>query len=150
MNFDQTERELTTSEQEQDLSRKMMVWVNSFPETPVLVIRYEDVVPGKPGMYLSLLPGSYKTKRYILGGYQAEYQFDVVYRIQPAQNDAMRLDADELLNRLGDWARLNPPDLGGNMRVLRMRQTTRSSVFAGYENGDEDHKISITMTYEVI
>ena len=30
-----------------------------------------------------------------------------------------------------------------------MEATTRSSVFAVYENGDEDHQILMKMTYEV-
>ena len=62
-----------------------------------------------------------------------------------------RLKADELLNALGDWAASEtPPDIGDGRRVIRIEPTTRSSLFAVYENGDEDHQILMKMNYEVI
>lgn len=102
-------------------------------------------------MALSTIQAAYIVKKYILGGYQAEYQFKVIYRMKPGNSNDKRLKADETLNALGDWAaRETPPDIGDGRRVIRIEPTTRSSLFAIYENGDEDHQILMKMNYEVI
>ena len=44
----------------------------------------------------------------------------------------------------------NDPFIGEGKRVIRIEPTTRSSLFAVYENGDEDHQILMKMNYEVI
>lgn len=101
-------------------------------------------------MALSTIQATYIVKKYILGGYQAEYQFKVIYRVKPGNSNDKRLKADELLNTLGDWVESEtPPDIGGGLRVIRIEPTTRSSLFAMYENGDEDHQILMKMNYEV-
>lgn len=102
-------------------------------------------------MALSTIQAAYIVRKYILGGYQAEYQFKVIYRMKPGNSNDKRLKADELLNALGDWAAIEPPpDIGDGRRVIRIEPTTRSSLFAVYENGDEDHQILMKMNYEVI
>ena len=102
-------------------------------------------------MALSTIQAAYIVRKYILGGYQAEYQFKVIYRMKPGNSNDKRLKADELLNALGDWtASETPPDIGAGRRVIRIEPTTRSSLFAVYENGDEDHQILMKMNYEVI
>lgn len=131
------------------ISRNMLAWLNTYPEKPVSLIEYEFLDAGKPGMALSTIQGAYKTKQYITGGYVAQYQFKVIYRLQTVTNND-RLGADELLNALADWmtAKDNRPDIG--YRVLRITCDSRSSLFGAYDNGDEDHQILMTMTYEVI
>ena len=101
-------------------------------------------------MDMSTNQAAYNDKKYILGGYQAEYQFKVIYRIKPGNSNDKRLKADELLNALGDWALTQTPDIGTGRRVIRVEPTTRSSLFAMYDNGDEDHQILMKMNYEVI
>lgn len=145
---------LAAKAEEDQVSRNMVIWANTFPDLPeglagLLPVDYEHLIPGKPCMALSTIQSAYIIKRYILGGYQAQYQFKIVYRVQPGRSLDSRLKADELLNRFGDWAESQRPEIGGNMRVLRIEATTRSSLFANYENGDEDHQILLNMTYEV-
>ena len=41
-------------------------------------------------------------------------------------------------------------DLGEGINALKVEATTRASLFAMYENGDEDHQILMKLTYEVI
>ena len=132
-----------------NVSRSMLAWLNSYPQKPVDLIAYEFLDTDKPSVALSTIQGAYKTKQYITGGYVAQYQFKVIYRVQAASNND-RLNADETLNEMGDWMadRANAPDIG--FRVLRVVCDSRSSLFAAYENGDEDHQILMTMTYEVI
>lgn len=137
-------RVLVAAEEEADISRKMLVWANSYPKKPT-DINYEYLAPDAEGMALSTMQGAYITKRYLYGGYRAEYDFKVIYRIKGTSNDK-RLMADELLNSFGDWARMNLPDL--NVIVLRVEPTARASLFAIYENGDEDHQILMKLTYE--
>jgi len=115
-------------------------------------INFEFLTDNMPCMALSTIQTPYITKRYIYGGYQAEYQFKVIYRIIPGSTASpdKRLKADELLDRLGDWVQRGAPDLGNGIRAMGVEPTTPASKFAEYENGDEDHQILCKMTYEVI
>ena len=147
-------RMLAAAEEVDKISRSMLVWANTFPEKPVYIIKYEfltvdDVTGDETAMALSTIQGTYITRRYILGGYQAEYQFKLIYRIKPGDSNDKRLEADELLNHFGDWARKNLPDLGDEIRALRVEPTTQSSKFAAYEDGYEDYQILMKLTYEV-
>lgn len=138
------------SAEEDQISRKMLVWLNTFPQKLVDVIRFEFLPADSPAMAMSTIQAAYIVQKYILGGYQAEYQFKVIYRIKPGNSNDKRLKADELLNALGDWALTQTPDIGTGRRVIRVEPTTRSSLFAMYDNGDEDHQILMKMNYEVI
>lgn len=145
---------LVAAEEVDKISRSMSIWANTFPESPVSLIRYEFLnIDKKTGdetaMALSTIQGTYITKRFILGGYQAEYQFKLIYRIKPGESNDKRLEADELLNHFGDWARKNLPDLGDEIRALRVEPTTQSSKFSAYKDGYEDYQILMKLTYEV-
>lgn len=142
------------AEEVDKISRSLSVWANTFPGKPVAVIRYEFLdIDEKTGdetaMALSTIQGTYITRRYILGGYQAEYQFKIIYRIKPGNSNDKRLQADEMLNRFGDWAMTQKPDLGEGINALKVEPTTQSSKFAEYEDGYEDYQILMRLTYEV-
>lgn len=146
---------LVEKSEEDQVSRNMVIWANTFPDLPDdlsgdIAINYEYLVADFPCMALSTIQSTYIVKRNILGGYKAEYQFKIIYRIKPGKSIDKRLKADELLDRFGDWARTQQPYIGENMRSISIEATTRSSAFAVYENGDEDHQILMKMTYEVI
>lgn len=142
---------LAPAEEVSRISRSMLVWANTFPEKPCM-IQYEFLdISGsvETGMALCTIQGTYITRRDILGGYQAEYPFQLIYRIRPGGSNDRRLQADELLNRFGDWARTQKPNLGENITAQRVEPTTRSSKFAAYEDGYEDYQIRMKLTYEV-
>lgn len=146
------ERTLVAQKEVDQISRAMLAWANTFPNKPVTVINYEFLSVDtceESGMALSTIQGTYITKRYILGGYQADYQFKLIYRVKPGNSNHARLSADELLNYFGDWARGEHPNLGDGIRALRIEPTTQSSKFAAYEDGYEDYQILMKMTYEV-
>ena len=126
----------------------MMVWVNTYPNLPVSVINFEQLKADTASMALSTMQGAAILQRYITGGHLGEYQFKIIYRLKPGASNDARLKADELLNAIGDWATDNQPTLGDGLRVVKIESTTRSSLFAVYENGDEDHQILMRMTYE--
>lgn len=143
------------SQDEQDkISRNLLVWLNTCPELPQTVdlIRYETLEDDTTCMALSTIQGAYILERYILGGYKSEYQFKLIYRTKPGTSMDKRLKADELLDRIAAWANDNKKSLqlGDGIRVINVEPNTRSSLFAIYENGDEDHQTLMTLTYEVI
>lgn len=144
-------RQLAATAEVDKISRNMLVWVNTFPEKPVVVIQYENLridTGEETAMALSTIQGTYIVKRFIMGGYQGEYQFKLIYRIKPGKSNDKRLQADELLNRFGDWARWERPELGEGIRAVRVEPTTQSSKFAAYEDGYEDYQILMKLTYE--
>lgn len=143
---------LVTAEEETDISRKMMVWANSFEDedAPAATINYEFLAADSAGMALSTIQGTYITRRYILGGHEAEYQFKIIARVIPGKSNDKRLTADALLNRFGDWAYKNWPELGEGLRVRSMTVASRAALFAQYQDGTEDHQILLKMLYEVI
>ena len=135
--------------EEDQVSRKLLAWLNTYPDKPVDLIRFEFLPADTEAMAVSTIQAAYIVRKYILGGYQAEYQFKVIYRVKPGNSIDKRLKADETLNALGDWADGQRPNIGDGKRVISLEPTTRSSLFGTYENGDEDHQILIKMNYEV-
>lgn len=142
-------KKAVSAAEEDQVSRKLLVWLNTFPEKPIDLIRFEFLPANAEAMAMSTIQAAYISKKYILGGYMAEYQFKVIYRVNPGNSNDKRLKADELLNALGDWAIGQHPDIGEKKRVLSVEPTTRSSLFVVYENGEEDHQILMKMNYEV-
>lgn len=150
--MDSKQKKLVSAEEEQDISRKMMIWANSFSDDdmPAATINYEFLAADTAGMALSVIQGAYITRKYLLGGHEAEYQFKIIARIFPGTSNDKRLKADAVLNRFGEWAMQNYPSLGDGIRVRRMETASRATMFARYEGGAEDHHILMKMTYEVI
>lgn len=146
--MEQVKKTVSAAEEDQ-VSRKLLVWLNTFPERPVDLIRFEFLPADTEAMAMSTIQAAYIVSKYILGGHLAEYQFKVIYRVKPGNSIDKRLKADELLNALGDWTVGQRPDIGDGKRVVSIEPTTRSSLFAVYENGDEDHQILMKMNYEV-
>lgn len=144
---DQLPALVSTQEQDQ-ISRLLLAWLNEYPGLPVTAINYEFLAEGQTGMALSVIQGAYKTKRYLRGRYEAQYQFKVIYRLQPSSTGT-RLKADEFLDTFGDWAvnRKDLPMVGAGKKVVRLTVNSRSALFGRYENGDEDHQILMTMDY---
>lgn len=147
-------KKLVSAAEEDKISRAMLVWLNTWPDKPVDLIRYE-FLPADVGtngeMALSTIQSTYIVRRYIYGGYRAEYQFKIIFRLKAGTSTDKRLKADELLNSLGDWVMEQPhPDIGEGRHIVRIEPTTRSSLFALYDNGEEDHQILMKMNYEVI
>lgn len=142
-------KKAVSAAEEYQVSRKLLVWLNTYPEKPVDLIRFEFLPADTTAMAMSTIQAAYILKKYILGGYKAEYQFKLIYRIKPGNSNDKRLKADELLDALGDWTIGQRPDIGEGKTVVSVEPTTRSSLFAMYENGDEDHQILMKLTYEV-
>lgn len=148
---EQKPRALVAAAERDKIDRNVLIWLNSFPEKPIANFTTESHLSVKDeGMALSSITSAYINRRYILGGYEAEYNFKVIYRIIPGNSMDKSLKADELLNRLGYWASENKPNLGEGIRVTRVTPTSQAELYAQYESGDEDHQIMMRITYEVI
>lgn len=141
---------LVSADEEQEVGRALLAWLNKSPEKVVDRINFEFLPKDSPGMMLSTIQAAYKTRQYITGGYEAQYQFSVVYRTQPDDNDS-RLAGDEVLNAVGVWAEKNYNALDiGSVRVRSVRRTSNASLLAVYDDGSRDHQILMNLTYEVI
>lgn len=144
---------LVDFEEQDKIDRSMLAWANTFPRLPAdiykALINYEFLPADVPGMAFSTIQSANVTRNYITGGYEAEYQFKIIYRVKPGNSSNKKLAADELLNGFGAWAEKSElPNIGDGLKVLKIKPTTRSGLFAVYENGDEDHQILMQMTYE--
>lgn len=130
------------------ISRNVRLWLNSFEDKPVSRLDFENLAETS-GLALSTIQGAYKTKQFITGKYEAEYQFKIIYRVIANSIDE-RLKADEELNAYAIWCEKSLPDLGENLRAKRITINSLSSLLIRYDNGVEDHQIMLTLTYEVI
>lgn len=129
------------------MTRLVKQWLNTYPDKPCTV-DYE-YTPKEFGLTMSTVQAAYKTRQYIDGTYEAQYQFVLILRTVTESADE-RLKATEMLDTFGAWCEGNPPDMGDKMTPKKVICTNNSALFMRYENGVEDYQISITLTYEVI
>lgn len=146
-----SENQLTvvSAEEEREVSRSLLAWMNTNPDKPQR-INFEFLPNDGTGISLSAIQAAVKTRQYIFGGYEAQYQFALIYRTQPGDNDT-RLEAVEVLNDLGGWAEKNAGSLLlKNAKVRRIARTSNPALLAVYEDGSRDHQILMNLMYEVI
>lgn len=150
MNSEDKAVEFVPAQEENGISRNILTWLNTFPGLPLYIERldYEFMSPDTVCMALSLVQSAYIVERFIDGSYIADYQFKIIYRVNPGGANA-RLDADEMLDQLGAWADGQEPDIGDGLEVQELEQTTPAALFARMEGGWEDHQIFFRMTYKV-
>lgn len=140
---------LVSVEEQAQISRVLRAWLNTYPDLPVAKVDFESLGE-EYGLALSTIQSAFKTRKYIDGTYQAQYQFKLIFRLIATTTDE-RLKADEILNSMGAWAETETkPDFGENIRIREIRRDTESSLFDRYDNNVEDHQILMTLIYEVI
>lgn len=143
---------LAPGREKTDLDRLMLIWANRFPDIPanVELIKYEYFAAKTVGMALSSVQGAVITKKYICGGYQAEYSFEVHYQIAPpGTSDDKRLKAVETLNKFADWAQTQRPDIGEGRRAIRVETTAFASYLGKTNDQYEDYIVPLKLIYEV-
>lgn len=133
-----------------EIDRKVISWLNTYPDKPAKVTTFGQLGVNVVGLGVSEITSAYINRSFILGGYEAEYQFTLIYRIRPGNSPDASLKANELLNKIGDWASKNKPNLGEGIITRKVEPISIASTYAQYEDGDEDHHIPIKITYEVI
>lgn len=149
------EKVLVSQDEEDRIKRNLLIWLNgNCPYIPgdlkEGLILYERLLEHGPCMAMSTMPGTYIVEQNIIGGYEAVYQFSLVYRVDPQTwSSDQALSADETLGRIGDWVRANRPDLGEKIEALSIEMLTRAYLLDVYESGEEDHMISFSLRYKV-
>ena len=137
---------ILTTESEQ-IARAIRTWLNSYPDKPMRMVDVE-FLGETSGLALETVQAAYKTRSYITGGYQAQYQFAILYRTIPATTNE-RLEADEILNNYAAWAEANPPTLPELCRFVRLTRNTNAALLERQPNDAETHQILFTLFYEV-
>lgn len=121
-----------------------------YPDKPLAKLDFEWLGDSS-GLCISTIQAAYKTKQFIDGTYQAQYQMKIIYRTT-AKNADERMTADEVLDKYGAWAVANSGSLSiaDGITVKKVKRDTAAALFARYEGDVEDHQILLTLTYEVI
>lgn len=132
------------------MSRAVRKWLNMYPNKPLTKLDFEWLGDSS-GLCISTIQAAYKTKQFIDGTYQAQYQMKIIYRTT-AKNADERMTADEVLDKYGAWAEANSGSLviADGITVKKVKGDTAAALFARYEGDVEDHQILLTLTYEVI
>ena len=150
MDDKQKPKTLVSAEENADVSRAVRKWLNMYPNKPLTKLDFEWLGDSS-GLCISTIQAAYKTKQFIDGTYQAQYQFKIIYRTT-AKNADERMTADEVLDKYGAWAEANSGSLviTDGITVKKVKRDTAAALFARYEGDVEDHQILLTLTYEVI
>lgn len=134
--------------EEQQVSRAILLWLNGYTSKPVNV-KFEYLPKDGIGLALAAAQAPMIIQSYVDGSYEAQYQFSIIHRCQPIDDDE-RLSAEEMLNSFGDWCESTaPPSLGEGKTVTEIKKSTSASILARYEDGSEDYNIQMTLQYEV-
>lgn len=130
--------------------RALLEWLNTYPDKP-FEIGYENLPKDDAGMCISTIQAAYKLRSYILGGYLAQYQFKLIYRTQPSDEED-QLNAVETLDRIGAWAeqQKEKPTLAAPAVVRTIKRDSNAAIVAAYDDGSKDYQILMTMTWEVL
>ena len=137
---------VVTPEAEQ-IARAVRTWLNTNPYISGELVDV-DFLGEESGFALMTTQAAYKTRQYICGGYEAQYQFAIFYRTI-AVNTIERLQADELLNNIATWAESTPLTLDSPCVLIKVSRNTNAALLGKLENGAEDHNIQMTLRYEV-
>lgn len=149
LNLNEQSRRMVAAEERAKIDRNVIIWLNTFPDRPVDVTTQGQLGNNVTGLGVSSITSAYINRSFILGGYEAEYTFTLICRVKPDGSPDKSLQANEFLNRIGDWAARNKPNLGNEIRVRKVEPTSIAETYAQYADGDEDHHITIKIIYEV-
>lgn len=140
------QRELVSAEEGNGIRQAVIAWLGTCPMTPR---RAEyDFLGKESGFVIATIQSAFKLKKYIYGGYTAQYQFAIVYRTIAA-NAQERIAADNLLDSIGGWMEENIPAPPAGINSWTINRDTCAAFSVPYDNGAEDHAIQMTLTYEV-
>ena len=144
-------RNYVSALEEGKIKRAAQLWLNSCPVKPRDKITY-DYHGENNGLFVIPANAPYIVHGpYILGGYEAQYQFSVDYLL-PAANDDERMAADEALERVAEWALDNIGQLDADdssIRVKRIKRDTPAVPIDMLQSGSEVHSINLSLFYEV-
>lgn len=141
--------ELVDQSEEDTITRQILIWLNTCPDLPTELVTYEGIQPDQEILCLSVIPGVRIISQNIIGGYTAECQFTLIYRVKPDGSPDVRLRADETLESIARWAKRNPPKMGETIQTQAVTVQSRAAVLAQFEDGNEDHTVTLAVQYYV-
>ena len=141
-------KKLVDNEECKAIERGVLSWLNSFQQNPT---RFQyGYLDKESGLAFAPVQEAFITNGpWITGGYRAQYQFEILYRVIASNNDE-RIAADEFLNTLASWMTKNVPAPPQGVNWWKANRDTGSALMSTYDNGSEDHTIQMTIIYEVI
>ena len=141
--------ELLAAKSAMSAVRAVLNWLNTCTEMPAgLTASFEDLPENDVGICLSTEQAPVYAARYIAGGYRAQYDFRIIYRVLPSDDGDM-LDAVEALTDVCAWCETAaPPDLDNAVNE-KITRTSDVAVLAVYEDGTSDYGASLSLTWEV-
>lgn len=141
------QRVMVNDESPAKLSRAIVALLNTCEDKPCQVTM--EYLTEEEGLALSVIQTPYIIKQYIVGGYMAAYDFELVYRTIPA-SDSGRLQADEELDELVTWLiqHIDELDLSENIKITKIERQNLSALQGRLSNGSEDRTSALTINYE--
>lgn len=144
------ERNTVSGTEQAQVARALLAWLNDCGPLPSRVERIEaEYLSSCTSMGLFAAAAPFKTREFINGSYEAQFQFSLQYRTAPACSED-RLAAMEALNTLAERAESGAlPELGGGMGAVCVERSSPAVIAARYEDGSEDYQILMALTYQV-
>jgi hypothetical protein len=129
------------------VSRALLAYINSNTGKPCVCNM--EYLTADEGLALTVVQTPFILQRWIDGGYLAQYDFELIYRIIPSGNNSARLAADETLDTLAVWLVNHADQLTiDGVAVRKIERTNGASLLARYDTGAEDHAVNLTLRYE--
>ncbi len=131
-------------------ARALLKWFNSCGLLPKCVGRIEaEYLSSYTSMGLFSAAAPVKTKSFISGAYEAQFQFSLQYRTAAASSED-RLNALDTLSAIAAWAEQSQslPKMGRGLRAIQVERSSPAVLAARYDDGSEDYQILMVLSYQ--
>ena len=128
-----------------ELQQTVKTWLGGGEDIPA-ELTFENLPENDYGICFTTTQAPLYAAKYITGGYKGQYQFQIIYRVLPSDDDDM-IDAVDLLMRYASWCADNPPAIDGAVNT-HVERTSNAAIVTAYEDGTSDYAISLTLTWE--
>ena len=131
--------------------RAVKTWINTCTELPQgVAVSFENLEENAVGICFSTEQSPMFAAKYILGGYKAQYQMQIIYRVLPSDDGDM-LDAVDTLTAISAWCHEHAASLALEGAVnIHIERTSDAAILSAYEDGTSDYGCGITITWEVL
>lgn len=124
--------------------------VCDYPNLPANAVVDYQALNGIGHLGVMSVPGGKYRKRYITGGFEAEYPFQILYKTSPTEN-SLSFNAESLIDDLADWLEQRPyPTLTDDRVVERISMDSTTYISTADNDGSVVYVRSGVVTYEKI
>lgn len=141
--------ELLSRAEAQEVHHAVKTWLNTCTELPIgVAVSFENLKENDVGLCFSTDQSPVYAARYITGGFRAQYQMQIIYRVLPTDDSDVLAAVDDL-TAISAWCAENADALAITGAVnVRIERTSDAAVLAVYEDGTSDYGCGITITWE--